>query len=127
MANIIAIPFGLLLGAIAGYFGRRIDDLIVWFYTTMASIPGIIFLIALKFAFADRVAVMRHGSLLQVGRPPELYEQPRNAYVANLLGRTNMLPAWAEGSRLVTELGGIDPRWSPVCDGRVSVRPGHRR
>ena len=54
MANIIAIPLGLLLGAFAGYFGRRIDDIIVWFYTTLASIPGIILLIALKFAFADR-------------------------------------------------------------------------
>jgi ABC-type dipeptide/oligopeptide/nickel transport system permease subunit len=55
MANIIAIPLGLMLGAIAGYFGRRIDDLIVWFYTTLASIPGIILLIALKFAFAEHV------------------------------------------------------------------------
>lgn len=54
MANVIAIPLGLLLGAFAGYFGRRIDDLITWFYTTIASIPGIILLIALKFAFADR-------------------------------------------------------------------------
>jgi len=54
MANIIAIPLGFLLGAFAGYFGRRIDDLIVWFYTTVASIPGIILLIALKFAFADK-------------------------------------------------------------------------
>jgi ABC-type dipeptide/oligopeptide/nickel transport system permease subunit len=54
MANIIAIPLGLLLGAFAGYFGRRIDDVIVWFYTTVASIPGIILLIALKFAFADK-------------------------------------------------------------------------
>ena len=55
MANVIAIPLGLLLGAFAGYFGRRIDDIIVWFYTTVASIPGIILLIALKFAFADRI------------------------------------------------------------------------
>jgi ABC-type dipeptide/oligopeptide/nickel transport system permease subunit len=54
MANIIAIPFGLLLGAFAGYFGRWIDDLIVWFYTTLSSIPSIILLIALKFSFADK-------------------------------------------------------------------------
>jgi ABC-type dipeptide/oligopeptide/nickel transport system permease subunit len=54
MANIIAIPFGLLLGAFAGFFGRRIDDVIVWFYTTLSSIPSIILLIALKFAFADK-------------------------------------------------------------------------
>jgi ABC-type dipeptide/oligopeptide/nickel transport system permease subunit len=54
MSNVIAIPLGMLLGALAGYFGRRIDDIIVWLYTTFASIPGIILLIALKFAFADR-------------------------------------------------------------------------
>jgi ABC-type dipeptide/oligopeptide/nickel transport system permease subunit len=55
MANIIAIPLGVLLGAFAGYFGRRTDDIITWFYTTLASIPGIILLIALKFAFADKI------------------------------------------------------------------------
>jgi ABC-type dipeptide/oligopeptide/nickel transport system permease subunit len=54
MANVIAIPLGMLLGACAGYFGRRLDDIIVWLYTTLASVPGIILLIALKFAFADR-------------------------------------------------------------------------
>ena len=54
MANVIAVPLGILLGALAGYFGRRLDDIIVWFYTTLASIPGIVLLIALKFAFADK-------------------------------------------------------------------------
>jgi ABC-type dipeptide/oligopeptide/nickel transport system permease subunit len=51
VANIIAIPLGLLLGAIAGFFGGFIDDIIVWFYTTLASIPGLIRVIAIKFAF----------------------------------------------------------------------------
>jgi ABC-type dipeptide/oligopeptide/nickel transport system permease subunit len=55
MANIIAVPLGMLLGAVAGYYGRKIDDLITWFYTTLASIPGIILLIALKFAFENKV------------------------------------------------------------------------
>lgn len=55
MANIIAVPLGMILGAIAGYYGRWLDDGIVWLYTTLASIPGIIRLIALKFAFADKV------------------------------------------------------------------------
>jgi len=55
MANLVAIPLGIILGALAGYFGRRTDDLIVWFYTTLASVPGIILLIALKFAFENRV------------------------------------------------------------------------
>jgi len=55
MANIIAVPLGMVLGAVAGFYGRRIDDLIVWLYTTLASIPGIIRLIALKVAFAGIV------------------------------------------------------------------------
>lgn len=54
LANIIAVPLGMLLGAIAGYYGGRIDDLIVWLYTTLASIPSIILLIAIKFALKDK-------------------------------------------------------------------------
>jgi peptide/nickel transport system permease protein len=54
-SNIIAVPLGMLLGAIAGYYGRRTDDAIVWFYSTLASIPGLILLIALKFAFQERI------------------------------------------------------------------------
>jgi peptide/nickel transport system permease protein len=51
MANIIAIPVGMLLGAMAGYYGGRLDDFIVWLFTTLASIPGLIRVIAIKFAF----------------------------------------------------------------------------
>ena len=40
---------GLILGAVAGYFGGKIDELIVWFYTTVSSIPYIILLIAITF------------------------------------------------------------------------------
>ncbi len=53
MANLIAVPLGMILGAIAAFYGKWIDDLIVWFYTTLANIPGIILLIAMKFAFKD--------------------------------------------------------------------------
>ncbi len=54
-SNLIAIPLGMILGVIAGYFGRRIDDFIVWLYTTCSSIPGIVLLISLKFAFSGKV------------------------------------------------------------------------
>jgi len=53
LANIIAVPLGLALGVLAGYFGRRTDAVIVWLYSTLASIPGIILLIAIKFAFQN--------------------------------------------------------------------------
>ncbi len=53
-ANIIAVPFGMILGAIAGYYGGRVDDFIVWIYTTLACIPGLVLLLALRFAFLDK-------------------------------------------------------------------------
>lgn len=49
VVSIIAITVGVTLGAVAGYFGGIIDELIVWLYSTLASIPDIMLLIALTF------------------------------------------------------------------------------
>ena len=34
---------------LAGYFGGLVDELIVWFYTTFSSIPGVMLLVAIAF------------------------------------------------------------------------------
>jgi ABC-type dipeptide/oligopeptide/nickel transport system permease subunit len=47
--SIIALIIGTTLGAIAGYFGGIIDELIVWFYTTASSIPTIMLLVSIAF------------------------------------------------------------------------------
>jgi peptide/nickel transport system permease protein len=49
VSSLISVPVGVLLGAVAGYFGGWVDDLIVWFYTTLSSIPNIMLLIAITF------------------------------------------------------------------------------
>ena len=43
---------------------------------------------------ADRIGVLREGRLVQVGAPREIYEAPRNVYVASRLGSPamNLLP-----------------------------------
>ena len=46
ISSLIAIPIGVTLGALAGYFGGWVDDLIVWFYTTFSSIPYIMLLMS---------------------------------------------------------------------------------
>ena len=46
IASLISIPIGVSLGATAGYFGGWVDDLIVWFYTTVSSIPYILLLMS---------------------------------------------------------------------------------
>lgn len=45
--SVIAIPLGLLFGVCAGYFGRRVDDAIVFVMNTLASMPGLLLLIGL--------------------------------------------------------------------------------
>jgi peptide/nickel transport system permease protein len=46
----IAIPLALLLGISAGYFGGRIDDLVFFVMSTLASIPSLLLLIAIVMA-----------------------------------------------------------------------------
>src|ERR687887_849707 len=55
----------------------------------------------------DRVAVMRSGELQQVGSPQELYEHPKNIFVAGFIGSPamNFMPVKLEGTNIVTPLG----------------------
>lgn len=48
ISSLIAIPIGVILGALAGYFGGWVDEVIVWFYTTVSSIPNIMLLICIS-------------------------------------------------------------------------------
>jgi multiple sugar transport system ATP-binding protein len=41
-------------------------------------------------SLADRVAVMQHGDLQQIGTPEEVYETPANKFVASFLGEPRM-------------------------------------
>jgi ABC-type dipeptide/oligopeptide/nickel transport system permease subunit len=47
VVSLIAIPIGVLLGLLAGYFRGRVDDVVVWLYSTFASIPGLLFILAI--------------------------------------------------------------------------------
>ncbi|HCL57942.1 MAG TPA: spermidine/putrescine ABC transporter ATP-binding protein [Spirochaetia bacterium] len=49
---------------------------------------------------SDRVAVMNEGKILQIGTPSEIYESPKDAFVADFIGETNFI----EG--IVQEKGG---------------------
>lgn len=48
-------------------------------------------------ALADRVAVMDLGAIVQVGAPADLYNRPVDAFVAKLLGPTNLVQGQVEG------------------------------
>ncbi len=48
ITSLIAIPIGVILGCLAGYLGGRVDDVIVWLYSTVASMPGLLFILAIS-------------------------------------------------------------------------------
>ena len=87
-------------------------------------------------AMADRIAVMNHGVLQQVGGPQDLYQHPANLFVANFIGEPpmNLLPATAvEGGRLCGHGWSItlDDRRAGVLASRgggglvAGIRPEH--
>lgn len=49
LASTLSLVIGMFLGSIAGYFGGKIDGLIVWLYTTVDSIPYILLIPSLTF------------------------------------------------------------------------------
>jgi peptide/nickel transport system permease protein len=50
LTSLITIPLALLFGVSAGYFGGRIDDVVFFLMSTLASMPGLLLLIALIMA-----------------------------------------------------------------------------
>ena len=44
-------------------------------------------------SMADRVVVMNHGTIEQVGTPEEIYHQPNSQFVADFVGVMNFLPS----------------------------------
>ncbi|MBK1884148.1 ABC transporter ATP-binding protein [Luteolibacter pohnpeiensis] len=86
-------------------------------------------------AMADRMAILSHGKIGQVGTPEEIYRSPLNAYVANFIGETNILTGDLLEIRdrfavVSTAAGPVvgkisDPSWHPVSGEpvRVSIRP----
>ncbi|MEG1942267.1 MAG: ABC transporter ATP-binding protein [Angelakisella sp.] len=47
-------------------------------------------------AISDTIAVMKDGVIQHVGAPKDIYQRPRNVFVATFIGRTNMVAARLE-------------------------------
>jgi iron(III) transport system ATP-binding protein len=86
-------------------------------------------------SIADRLAILEHGRILQIGTPQEIYRRPISRTVAHFMGETNFLPAQVlavVGLRLTlaTAMGNFEGLWSdptqaPVVGASVtiSIRP----
>ena len=47
-------------------------------------------------SISDRIAVMNHGKVIQLGTSEEIYQHPRTAFIAEFFGRTNLMPCDAQ-------------------------------
>jgi 2-aminoethylphosphonate transport system ATP-binding protein len=105
-----------------------------------ADLPGLTILYVTHdqseaLTLADRIAILKDGSLSVVGRTSDLYRRPPNRFAAEFLGRANPLPVVVEGD--VRKQGMVavragDDRLVVASDGAPSgarrllcVRPQH--
>ena len=58
-------------------------------------------------SMADRIVVMNHGVIEQVGTPQEIYEQPATPFVADFVGKVNVLAGTALGNQRF-RVGGLE-------------------
>ena len=61
MTSLIAIPLGVLLGLLGGYFGGRTDSFVVWLCATVASMPGLLFILAISLVVGQGLAGIYMG------------------------------------------------------------------
>jgi iron(III) transport system ATP-binding protein len=69
---------------------------------------------------ADRIVVMNHGVVEQIGTPAEIYGEPSSLFVARFVGRMNLLPAVADTRPGWARCGALTLRHRPA----PAARPG---
>jgi iron(III) transport system ATP-binding protein len=65
-------------------------------------------------SMSDTVALMNEGVIVQSGPPREVYLEPKTAFVANFLGRTNLIEGTVTATGGAAELGEVQTRWGTL-------------
>jgi peptide/nickel transport system permease protein len=97
LTSVIYIPLGTLMGILAGFFRRWVDDVVQYIYTTIASVPSILLLISLMmvlgkglFQMSVAIAFTSWVGLCRLIRG-ETMRQSERSYIAaaKALGQTS--------------------------------------
>ncbi len=63
-------------------------------------------------SISDKIAVMHQGKIMQVGTPQEIYQRPRNTFVADFIGQATMIEGEVTGRngtvKVDTEIGTLE-------------------
>ena len=74
-------------------------------------------------ALGDRIVVMEHGRVAQVGRPRDIYQRPATRFVAEFIGTMNRLSGSVRDGAFVTAAGSIPWPDAPAGTTEVLFRP----
>src|SRR6185312_11094003 len=123
-------PKVLLLDEPLGALDKKLREETQFELTDLQYDLGLTFVIVTHdqeeaMTLADRIAVMDHGKIVQVGTPAEIYEQPNSRYVADFIGNINLIEGRIEGhgegrTRLKTMNGDA----TILADNAVAAAPG---
>ena len=76
---------------------------------------------------SDTVVVMNHGCIQQIGDPKRIYDEPKNAFVADFIGESNIIPGTMPEDEVVEMLGKtfpcVDGGFEPNEPVDIVVRP----
>jgi spermidine/putrescine ABC transporter ATP-binding subunit len=104
--------------------------------TRLQETVGITFIIVTHdqdeaLSMASRIAVMDKGAIQQIATPSELYEQPSNRFVADFIGKVNLIDAAVLKQKgktvtcLTQGLGNMDVGTDKTCGDKatIAIRP----
>ena len=74
---------------------------------------------------SDRITVINDGKLMQLGTPNEIYKNPSNAFIADFIGESSLLPVSVNKSQISFGPETIKTSSPPAQDGKflLVVRP----
>jgi len=75
---------------------------------------------------SDRIAVMSSGELQQLGSPRDIYETPRNVFVADFIGDTNLLAVQVDAVNSGQTICHLDGGHKLYCNEVAGIGPGAR-
>ena len=58
-------------------------------------------------ATSDRIAVLNGGKMIQAGRPADIFDRPKTRFVAEFVGKTNILEGRVDGGNQMSVGGGL--------------------
>ena len=76
-------------------------------------------------SIATRVAILREGTIAQIGLPKDIYQAPTDVEMATFLGDSVIIEGTVKNGKIDTQLGQLSPlnQVTEGAKGRVAIRP----